>query len=435
MSRAFWVVLFLCTILRLSLFIYYHPRATYDTTTYENLASKIRELDLTGHDGARTPVFPLILALAKNNREIVFAFHSFLGIVTTALLFLLTQRTTNDTTAAVIVALSYSLGLQWLSYEMYMLTETLSLFLVVLFVFLFEITIRMKSAAMYVLLGSVAAMATLTRPILIVLVFVGFAFLLYIHFYERRFRNLAYYVLPIALSLLGWCYINKIHTGYFTLTTLSGYSLTNHSGAFMERAPDKYRFVRDIYLKKRDEYARKTGSHAMTIFQIDEAMRKETGYSYGKLSEELRKLSIDLFIANPSLYAKSVLKAWINFWRPPGPSNQLSLARYTIGRTIFYIQTAYYLILYFAVLLISVLSLTPAHSILKLNLFDYFCISVIFAASVLQALIEYGDNPRYGLPFHPLTIYLAIAILSKIDFRFRVRNSKREFVTNSRMSV
>ena len=412
--RAFYFVLLLCAIVRVFIFVHYHPRNTDDTRTYEELSTRILKLDLTGHDGARTPVFPLILALAKTNREIVFAFHCLLGMITTALLFLLTERTTNKKWAAVLVSLSYSLGLQWLSFEMYILTETLSLFLVVLFVFCFELLTRRNTAAAYLLLGTVAGIATLTRPILIILVFVGLAFLIYIQFSRRQFHKLLYYIFPIAIPILAWCYVNKIYTGYFSLTTLSGYSLTNHSGAFMELAPDRYAIVRDIYLRKRAQYVQQTGSHVMTIFKIDEEIRKETGYSYGKLSEELKNLSIHLFITHPILYGRSVAKAWINFWRPPGPNSQVSLARYSPGNAIFYIQTAYHLILYSVFLLISFLSVTRARSILKLNLFDYFCISVVLSASVFQALIEYGDNPRYGLPFHPVTIYLAVAVLLRV---------------------
>lgn len=203
MSRVFVYALLICTLVRVPIFIHYHARTTADTLTYEKLAQRIMQLDLTGHDGARTPGYPIVLALAKNNREAVFAFQCLLGILTSALLFLLTHRTTGSNTAAMIVTLSYSLGVIWLSHEMYILTETLSVFLLILFVFLFEISTKSRKDSLYIVLGLLSAAATLTRPISIVLAITGFVFIGYIQLREHKFYKLFFFVIPMVISDSG----------------------------------------------------------------------------------------------------------------------------------------------------------------------------------------------------------------------------------------
>jgi hypothetical protein len=115
------------------------------------------------------------------------------------------------------------------------------------------------------------------------------------------------------------------------------------------------------------------------------------------------------------LYAKSVFKAWVNFWRPPGPSSQISLAREGFGQKIFYFfQLPYYVLMSFLFLLISFLVLTPARKMFKMSLVDYFCISTVLGVSFLQALVELGDNARYGILFHPLIMYVVVTSLWRV---------------------
>jgi len=421
-SLLFSIAILICILLRIIIFVHYNPKKNADTLTYELLAQRISKLDLTGYDGDRTPVYPLLLALCKNNYKIVFFVQCLLGISTSILLFRLTYLSTGNEVAASIVALSYSLAIFWLSYEIYILTEVLSIFLTVLFITLFEAAIRKNSSTLYLLVGIIAAVATLTRPLLIVLPVTGFIFLAYLLIKQHKIIRTGPYVLPIIVLISGWCYVNKINTGYFTITTLSGYSLSNHSGGFMEKAPDKYRVIRDMYIEGRAKRIRQTGNHEMTIFKIDNEIRKRTGYTFAQLGEQLTRLSLELFTNHPFLYLRSVMISWINFWRPPGPSNQVVLARSGYTKIIFYLEALGLAVICLIFLILSVLIFTPFRSRLQLTTLDYLCFTIVWSASIIQALMEHGDNARYGLSFHAVTLYVVISTLTRLK-RERVPDS------------
>jgi hypothetical protein len=67
-----------------------------------------------------------------------------------------------------------------------------------------------------------------------------------------------------------------VEAGYFGLTAPGGYSLTNHSGVFMELAPDRYAPIRDLYL----HYRTTLDNHTGTIWKAYPDIFESTAYSY-----------------------------------------------------------------------------------------------------------------------------------------------------------
>ena len=87
--------------------------------------------------------------------------------------------------------------------------------------------------------------------------------------------------------------------------------------AFIELAPEKYATIKEIYLRQREEKVAESGWQTMTIWRAYPEMLRATGLSYPELSQELTRMSVGLFLSHPGLYAESVARAWVSFWRAP----------------------------------------------------------------------------------------------------------------------
>ena len=66
-------------------------------------------------------------------------------------------------------------------------------------------------------------------------------------------RCVAAFAVTFVVPVIVWASVNRAATGEFALTTLAGYSLSNHAGGFIGLAPDRYAAIRDIYLEHRPE--------------------------------------------------------------------------------------------------------------------------------------------------------------------------------------
>ena len=66
----------------------------------------------------------------------------------------------------------------------------------------------------------------------------------------------------------------------FSLTTMTGYHLVQHTGYYFEDVPDEYAEIRDIYLDFRDARIEERGSQGNTIWDAIPVIMEATGYGF-----------------------------------------------------------------------------------------------------------------------------------------------------------
>ena len=245
---ALLVLIGLWIVTRGFLFLLYAPQLAPDTFSYQSLASQIANLDFHKYNGFRTPGYPLLILLAFNNDYMIWVIQSILGLLTAILIFFIIRLHGVNVKWSFAGAALQLLALNEIFFEAIILTETLATFLAVLVCYLFIYSVIHKSSwYLLVAVGIVSALLTLTRPQYLFIIPLLALFII-IFFRSKRVSSLLIFLIFALLPVIGWMSFNKEKTGYFSITTWLGYHLTNHSGAFMEFAPDEYAVIRDIYL-------------------------------------------------------------------------------------------------------------------------------------------------------------------------------------------
>lgn len=417
---------------RLILFFSYSPAIDPDGETYLLLARQIANLDFADYNGQRTPAYPILLLATGNSPLLIWIIQSFMSLGAAILLFLMGRAQGSSKRLAMGIALSYLLILNTLFYESAVLTETASAFLLVLVTYLFLKTTSNGMTLISVAgLGVAVATLILTRPQYIFMIpLLG---LLAAFLCNRRWLVVLVFLVSSGLPVAGWMNFNKTHIGHFSLTSLLGYNLSNHTGAFMELASDEHALFRDIYVKYRDEKIRETGLHQMTIFRARDELKQASGLDEVALSSRFQRISVELITQYPLRYAVSVTKAWASFWAVPRYGQRQNITSNSVGTALDWI----WMIEHPLLRLLNAFFLVSS-ALLAIQMLRYrkrgiarfaapaFMAAVVLATSVVQALAEYGENPRYFIPSQPLVIAATALALMVLVQTFRRQPVEKE---------
>ncbi|PYQ16715.1 MAG: hypothetical protein DMF80_03740 [Acidobacteria bacterium] len=130
----------------------------------------IRAFDFKDYDGARTPVYPLLLALLPGNLDAIWLVQSVLGIATSVLLYLVVARCPGSERMGLIAGLAHALSFNHIAFESAVVAEALATFLIALAVWrAHRLQLGPLRRGEPLLLGLVCAVAALTRPMYVVL--------------------------------------------------------------------------------------------------------------------------------------------------------------------------------------------------------------------------------------------------------------------------
>ena len=416
---AFFVLVAISAFVRISLALTSRARASWDTPGYVVTAQAIRNMDFSRYDGKRTPGYPLLLLLGGFDFGVVRQIQLLLGIAIACLMFVITWQRTRSAAASFMVGLLSSLAISELLFEQVIYSETLCTFWLVLSLFAFARTLAADKASIwnYVLLGLSAGLAGITRPMFL---YLGPLYFVMVIAHRRKFEfrvlrdpRLLLVLAPTILFALGWSLVKAVTLNYFGVTTTTGYNLSNHSGAFMELAPPQYSEIAQIYLRYRPGQIQRIGNQSMTIWYAEREIQSTTGLNTAQLSQALTRMSLEMFAEHPLFYLGSVSDAWAKFWGSEF-YHFIKFYRAWAGRQW------YEMILLLGTFQLAVnvmFLLIAAFSIARLVLrrarfdFDFAVITIVLAGSVVQALMEYGENIRYLAPLVPLTIYTVVGFL------------------------
>jgi hypothetical protein len=426
------IVLFLVAIMaRVFLWIAYQPIPYSDTPSYRRLAGTVLE-GFDHYDGTRTPGYPIFLALVGPDERVWLA-QMLLGLANTFLIFFLGWQITHKAWFAGLAGLAHTLNLGQLFFEANLLTETLTTFWLLLTtagVLYLLLNPGYRSTWLAAGLGLTTSLAMITRPLFLYLPFWVFLFAVYPFDDQEISRKLKRqtliqgitYLAPVFVIVGGWILFIHNRYGDWSLTTMNGYHLVQHTGIFFEYVPDQYADLRDTYIAFREAHIAQYGTQTNTIWEAIPELQKASGLSFYDLSRTLARISIGLIQEYPHLYLKNVIKGWWLFWRAPVYWSPESL---TWPELIPYLRSLIFVerIGLFGINLLFLSSLLPLVKYLAAILpqrrrnsgsqctstrarsfiFGYLP-GTIWAASIIQTLLDHGDNPRFLVPLQSLVV-------------------------------
>lgn len=474
-SAILWgvIVSLVALIERLLVIVFYQPVSFSDTPSYRRLAEAVLR-GFSNYDGTRTPGYPVFLALVGSDQWVWLA-QLLLGFVTTLLLFYIGLKLTDTPWFGGVIGLAHTLNLGQLFFESNLLTEELTTFLLVLTlagVLIWFLHPKNQSMWLAFSLGLTSTLTLLVRPLFIYLPFLMLAFIWLEprlfhrleqlsnddnnsikqkgkHDYPWHFR-LAF-LLPVILLLGSWVAFIHKEFGEWSLTTMTGYHLVQHTGNFFEYVPDEYATIRDIYIKYRDAHIAQYGTQTNTIWEAIPEMSQVSGYSFYQLSRVLTRISIQLILKHPLLYARSVASGWWMFWRTTvywsADALKITALRGAMNFTILFQRALIFLtnmvfifasIFFLIIEIISAIRQRPLKLRIRFskpgqNAFFWLLLIAIWLTSILQALLDHGDNPRFLVPLQSLVILwvAAYALLIVWGMLNRPRSSGQTQPQNS----
>ena len=415
---------------RVLLYLFYRPVVYHDTASYRRLAEAILH-GWTDYDGTRTPGYPVLMALAGPD-ERVYAAQLALGLLSSLLFFYIGWRVSGRGWFGALAALAHSFNLQQLFFEANLITESLTTFFIAasLAVAAWLLYSGHKRPLWQILLialagGITTGLATLTRPLFVFLPFLAAFFLL--AFWRAAAPKVRWGVALVTgltgLVLIG-AWVNFIHQrfGMWGLTNMTGFHLVQHTGLFFEYVPDEYAAIRDTFIQYREARIAETGEPGNAIWDAMPALEQASGLGLVQLSNLLTKISIQLILQHPGLYLRSVWEGWLWFWKAPiywssDAFTNLALRAALSGLVI---VARGGMVVANAAFILGSLALVSkkVRLILKMDAFLWFAASTVWLTSILQTLLDHGDNPRFSVPTQSLLMFLVLWWGLQITRRF-----------------
>jgi hypothetical protein len=198
--------------------------------------------------------------------------------------------------------------------------------------------------------------------------------------------------------------------------TKTGFYLVQHTGNFFEFLPEEDALIRDTYLRYREAQVAERGDQTNAIYAAIPELTRVTGMSIFDLSRELQRLSLRLIRQHPGLYLRSVLQGWLDFWRAPVywrpdllsvpvPTRILDLLAF-LGRLVAVAANAAFLGL------TALAAFSPRRRRqMGVDRIAVACAGLVLFSSVVQTLVEHGDNPRFLVPLQMMVFYAVLRAL------------------------
>jgi hypothetical protein len=401
-----------------------------DTPSYWRLAEAVRH-GFARYDGTRTPGYPLFLALTGTEQR-AWLVQMGMGVAITLLFFIIGWQLSGKASLGGLAALAHTLNFQQVFFEANLLSETATTFWVVLALagtVTWLCRPARRSPWLAAGLGLVTSLAWLTRPLFLYLPFwVLFFMALAAGFpwigskevektsYLKALLPLFAFCVPVVMVLGAW--LGFIHDRYhqWALTTMTGYHMVQHTGEFFEYVPDEYAALRDTYLKYRDARRIQYGTQANTIWDAIPEMQKVSGKSFYSLSQLLAQISTRLIRDHPDLYLKNVIEGWWWFWRAPvywAPESFAWQAAVPAMRGLFLLQrfVLFGCNLFFLATSGLAAAWPRARRAWKLDPGLWHVAGSIWFASILQTLVDHGDNVRFLVPLQSQVVLWVLWIV------------------------
>jgi 4-amino-4-deoxy-L-arabinose transferase-like glycosyltransferase len=413
-----WLVVLIAIAFRVGMWLVYQPISYGDTPSYQRAAEAVIN-GFVRYDGTRTPGYPIFIAVLGTNERIWIA-QMVLGVGISLLIYYIAVRLTGQPLFAVIASLAHSLNLGQLFFEANLLTETLTTFWIMLTMagmLLWLLHPEKRSLLLAVGLGFVSSFTLITRPLFLFLPIWILIFLLFERWNLKTIWHGFAFLFPVLLVAGGW--VGFIHSRYgdWSLTTMTGYHLVQHTGGFFEFVPDQYAELRDTYIEYRNQHMARYGTQTNTIWDAIPAMQSVSGLNFYDLSRTLTQISLRLIFEHPEQYLKNAAIGWWLFWRAPVYWSPQAFDGKFIAATlepIIFVQRYLLIAANIFFIFTSIMTVAVYNRInLSANkrLFLRCWIGMIWVTSIFQTLIDHGDNPRFLVPLQSLIVLWVLWVI------------------------
>ena len=296
-----------------------------DSASYMQVAADLPDIKLD-HLHGRTIGYPILLILTASNEtpeRALFIVQLFLYFAAVTLLVFLLLRLSIPRTAVTILVILALLPYN-IVHTAYMLTETLTTFLIILGLISLILWIDRRQRLFLVTACIALPLSALAKPTYQLLPFF-FALLLFIlsrylpHIKARLSAGALGLIIGSVIIIGGMMLHNYRNTGYAGLTPDFGFYLSTKTPRVLERLPDEYADVREILIKYRDERLLSVEySHTgyMYFWAAVPEVQKTTGLSYKELASYMLKLNLLLIRKAPLTYLQEVTYSFSNIWLP-----------------------------------------------------------------------------------------------------------------------
>lgn len=407
-------------ILRLLVFIFYHDVTIFpDSEDYTNLSQYLLNFSLENYTGERTPGLPFLIALVGGNIYATVFIQTLLGLLSLYLIFDFSKTKTGNIQTAFWIAIITTSFLHFVFYEFAILTETLTLFFLILsfwYIQKFEILKPTTALKHYLILSVILSFLYLIRPMFIY-VPIGFSLFYLVKNFNFGIKQIL--LKTVTLSLLplltfyGWCSLNEKNIGQFTSSYYIGINLAQMTTSFFEKASDEDKLIRDVFVKQRDYIEENLPyyKYPMTAWYAYDELIEETDLTRHELILEFGRISKELIRNNPELYAKQVFVSFTDFWFTTtllwnvDKFENSFIQKALIGLWI-YVQSYLLIILNILFLIFSIKKLFQfLKSKCQILDLDLLIVAIVLSGALAQALVAYGSNSRFSFPYFPLIVY------------------------------
>lgn len=406
----------------------YDPVSYPDTGTYLQAARDLVSGDFTLGQGRRTPGYPLVVAAFDGHPGAIVAFQLLGGIMTSLLIYWVAASLSGSRVWGAAAGAAHALNLQQLFLEGALVTEATSALSVVAALALLMVVVnrvrhRQPSRVALLALGVVCTYSLFVRPQFICLLVIAPLAVMYAAAGWRwpRFSAMkpaALVLLPAVALLAGWGALQQAKTGYFTLSTQSGFGLVNHTTDYIELAPDEFAQVRQVLLQTRERRMAEVGHSRNTIWYAWPEIRRVTGWSLPEASRQLQAMCRQMIVQYPGRYLASVASAWVDFWTVPffwEPENVSPPALRHATEAVWWVQHKLLRLANLAfVLVVAAVLVWPA---LRRRVDWDTHLSAIAAtvlmSSVIQALADQGASSRYHVPTQSLVVLVLLVVAAR----------------------
>lgn len=406
---------------------YQHIVTTPDSSGYLYLSELISRFDLKGYTGERSPGYPILLSIAGRNFNLIVLFQLLAGVVSMVFTYKTLRILFTNHKYAFYISLAIILYIPLLFYEFTLLTEALTLtFISIITYIFFKIQYTKEDVkANSILLGLLCAYLVIIKPFYIFIPVLLYGLL----FIQKKFKNSivisTFIIIAPAFCFLGWSYVNKINTGYFTSTTFYGINIAQNCVYFAENTSPEYADIGKIYAKHRDKTIEEKGNVAMSIWAAYPELRKETQLSPIDLSKRLYDYSITTIKMNKTAYLKQVFfHSWRIFWKSSIyiPSDYFQIKEQS--KTLYYTSWAEQKVLkVIKVLFILFIPINIIACIKRKKIsIPFILTTIVLTTSILQALTTYGSNDRFSYPFE---ILITISVIYNLMFLYKKIKRKK----------
>jgi len=391
-----------------------------DSKSYLSLAKSINEektfvrqefLNQNSVETVRTPGYPIFLSLFSNNKNVVYV-QNFLHIISAFLVYKIIEKRTSNI-FAVIFMLLYLFNPLLISLSQLILTETLSIFLINVLLFL------LLERDKVVLLSIIISILPLIRPAFLIVV-LGFVIFNKIIFKNLEIKKRFLILFLIISPSLFWIQRNYELTDQIIFSSITGMNLLEDTASGIMainediRNNESFLEVVDIrYDEKR--YWSQVLRNEVDLGDISRVVSNAPGRNPHEVANAYQSYAIKIIFKYPMETSVLVMRAFLYNTLEPG--DQIYNSILNLNKLNF--------LYYFMIVINAFLTLITIFSILKtIKNKEKFAIEIILYMLMLSPLLLLATpNGRFGSILFSTAIIICAKYLGNLDLRF-VKTSK-----------